>query len=136
MTALGTVGTGGPLAGDAGSATSLSMVLIVPVFCVLATMTVQAAMWGHARTEARVAARETAVLVARRDLDTESAAAALRRVIEAGSGVDHLSSLSVEVVEEASTVSVRVTGSMPGLVHGLAAPIDVVETMSLEGWRR
>ena len=83
-----------------------------------------------------MAARETAVLVARRDLDPASATAALRRVIAAESGVDGLSALSIEVVEDSSTVTVRVTGRVPGLVHGLHAPIDVVEAMPLEGWRR
>ena len=121
--------------GDRGAATSLSIALTVPVFCVLATMAVQAALWGHARTEARVAARETAVLVARRELDTESAAGALRRVISADSGVDDLSSLRIDIVEQESTVSVRVSGRVPGLVHGLSAPIDVVEAMPIEGWR-
>ena len=121
--------------GDSGAATSLSVALTVPVFCVLATMAVQAALWGHARTEARVAAREAAVLVARRELDPESASGALRRVITADAGVDDLSSLRIDVVEEASTVSVRVSGRVPGLVHGLSAPIDVIESMPIEGWR-
>ena len=121
--------------GERGAATSLSVALTVPLFCVLATMAVQAALWGHARTEARVAARETAVLVARRELDIASAVGALRRVITADAGIDELSSLRIDVVEEASTVSVRVSGRVPGLVHGLSAPIDVLESMPLEGWR-
>jgi hypothetical protein len=106
------------------------------VFCVLATMAVQAASWGHARTEARVAARETAVLVARRDLDTTAAVGALRQVIGARSGIADITDLTVEVMEDTSTVSVRVRGRVPGLVHGLSAPIDVVEVMPREGWRR
>lgn len=120
---------------DRGAATSLSIALTVPVFCVLATMAVQAALWGHARTEARVAAREAAVLVARRELGGAAAAGALRRVIADESGVDDLSSLTIDIVEGASTVSVRVSGRVPGLVHGLSAPIEVNESMPIEGWR-
>lgn len=121
--------------GDVGAATSLSIALVVPVFCVLATMAVQAASWGHARTEARVAARETAVLVARRDIDTTAAVGALRRVIGDRSGIDDVTDLRVDVVEDVSTVSVRVQGRVPGLVRGLSAPIDVLEVMPREGWR-
>ena len=51
--------------GDEGAASSLTVVLLTPVFVVLAFAVFQAAMWGHARTEARVIARDTAALVAR-----------------------------------------------------------------------
>ena len=51
--------------GDEGAASSLTVVLLTPVFVVLAFATFQAAMWGHARTEARVIAHDTAALVAR-----------------------------------------------------------------------
>ena len=50
---------------DRGS-TSLTIVLLAPVMLVLMFAGFQAAMWNHTRTEARVVARETAVLVAAR----------------------------------------------------------------------
>ncbi len=49
---------------DRGSA-SLTIVLLAPLLLVLMFAGFQAAMWNHTRTEARVIALETAVLVAR-----------------------------------------------------------------------
>ena len=42
---------------DERGATSLAVALLTPVFVVLLFAAVQATLWGHARTEARVAAR-------------------------------------------------------------------------------
>ena len=64
-----------PNGGDRGSA-SLAIVLLAPVLLVLMFAAFQAAMWNHTRTEARVVARETAVLVARDRLSTPQAVAA------------------------------------------------------------
>ena len=44
---------------DRGS-TTLTTVLLTPVFLVVALMAFQAALWTHARTEARVIARNSA----------------------------------------------------------------------------
>ena len=60
---------------DRGSA-SLTIVLLAPLLLVLMFAGFQAAMWNHTRTEARVIARETAVLVARDRLPAAQAAAA------------------------------------------------------------
>ncbi|MGA7757964.1 MAG: TadE/TadG family type IV pilus assembly protein, partial [Ilumatobacteraceae bacterium] len=46
--------------GDDGAATSLSVALLTPMFVFLAFAAFQAAMWSHAKTEARVVARDTA----------------------------------------------------------------------------
>jgi len=54
-----------PVPRDRGS-TSLTAVVLTPVFVVIAFAAFQAAMWSHARTEARVMAREVAVLVVNR----------------------------------------------------------------------
>ena len=70
---------------DRGSA-SLTIVLLAPLLVVLMFVGFQAAMWNHARTEARVIARETAVLVARDHLPPDAAAdvatTSLRRIVE------------------------------------------------------
>ena len=55
---------------------SLTMVLLAPMLLVLMFAGFQAAMWNHARTEARVIARETAALVARDHLLAPQAVAA------------------------------------------------------------
>ena len=64
---------------DRGS-TTLTTVLLTPVFLVIALMAFQAALWTHARTEARVIARNSAALVARSHADaavTEQSAMAM-----------------------------------------------------------
>ena len=68
------------LSGDSGAATSLSIALLTPIFIVLAFAAVQAALWSHAKTEARVIARDTAALVARSGVaagDAQSSASAI-----------------------------------------------------------
>ena len=50
---------------DVGAATTVSLVLMLPVLTLLLFAAVQAALWNHARTEARAMARATAALVAR-----------------------------------------------------------------------
>ena len=66
---------------DRGSA-SLSIVLTAPLLVVLMFIGFQAAMWNHARTEARVVAREAAVLVARDGASGEVAQAAALTALE------------------------------------------------------
>ena len=60
---------------DRGAA-SLTIVLLAPLLLILMFAGFQAAMWNHTRTEARVIARETAVLVARDHVPTPQAPAA------------------------------------------------------------
>ncbi|MEY2957908.1 MAG: hypothetical protein RLZZ01_476, partial [Actinomycetota bacterium] len=55
---------------DPGS-TSLTTVVLTPVFVVIALAAFQAALWSHARAEARMVARDVAVLVAQRDGDAD-----------------------------------------------------------------
>lgn len=62
---------------DRGSS-SLGVALLAPVFVVLLFAAFQAAMWGHARTEARVAATDAAAQVARFDASLGAAEAAAR----------------------------------------------------------
>lgn len=114
--------------GDRGS-TTLTTVVLTPVFVVLAFAAFQAAMWSHARTEARVMAREVAVLVAQRGAD----AALVERSAERNlTGLDRP---SVTATVRAGVVRVRVTGSAPGIVRGTSAPVDVVEALPVEGFR-
>jgi hypothetical protein len=116
---------------DRGSA-SLTIVLLTPVFVVLSFAAFQAAMWSHARTEARAVARDAAALVARGG----EAAGAVEVSAETAlrSGVD-IARPDVEITPRGSFVVVRVTGRAPGIIRGTSAPIDVSEALPLEGFR-
>ncbi len=70
------------LRGDRGAATSLAVALLTPMFVFLAFAAFQAAMWSHARTEARVVARDTAALVARSGVAAGDARASATAILE------------------------------------------------------
>ena len=116
---------------DCGS-TSLTAVVLTPVFVVIAFAAFQAAMWSHARTEARVMAREVAVLVAQRGDDADL----VERSAE--QNLDHSTTISgadVTIVREERFVVVRVTGDAPGIIRGTSSSIDVTEALPIEGFR-
>jgi TadE-like protein len=115
---------------DRGSA-SLTIVLLAPLLLVVMFAGFQAAMWNHTRTEARVIARETAVLVARDHISAPQAAAAA-----AASLANHsvLTSADVAVDTTATLVVVTITGDAPGMLRGTSAPVRVTVAVSLEGW--
>ena len=122
--------TGNPDERDRGSA-SLTIVLLAPLLLVLMFAGFQAAMWNHTRTEARVVARETAVLVARDRLSTPRAAAAAEASL-ANDSV--LTRVEVSVDTTGSLVVVTITGTAPGVLRGTSAPVRVTAVVSLEGW--
>jgi hypothetical protein len=115
---------------DRGSA-SLTIVLLAPVMLLLMFAGFQAAMWNHARTEARVIARETAVWVARDKLPAEQASALARTSLASDSV---LSNVNVAVTSTATDVIVTITGEAPGVLRGTSAPITVTVALPLEGW--
>ena len=115
---------------DRGSA-SLSIVLLAPLLLVLMFAAFQAAMWNHARTEARVIAREAAVLVARDRLPDSQAAAAASASLADDSV---LSGAHVSVERTATVVTVTITGNAPGVLRGTSAALRVSVAVSLEGW--
>jgi len=116
---------------DRGSS-SLTTVILTPVFLVLALMAFQAALWTHARTEARAVARDAAALVARSGGDPAEVASSATSVLRADTDlVDPI----VTVESNGSTVVVTVTGRAPGMVRGTASPVRVVEALPLEGFR-
>ena len=122
--------TGNPDERDRGSA-SLTIVLLAPLLLVLMFAGFQAAMWNHTRTEARVVARETAVLVARDRLSTPRAAAAAEASLAKDSV---LTEVEVSVDTTASLVVVTITGTASGVLRGTSAPVRVTAAVSLEGW--
>jgi len=115
---------------DRGSA-SLTIVLLAPLLLLLMFAGFQAAMWNHARTEARVIARETAVLVARDRLPATRAIAAASSSL-ANDSV--LSDTRVSVDTTAKIVTVTITGQAPGILRGTSAAMRVTVAVPLEGW--
>ncbi|HEY5662668.1 MAG TPA: hypothetical protein VIS05_01395 [Ilumatobacter sp.] len=116
---------------DRGS-TSLTTVLLTPVFVVLAFAAFQAAMWTHAVTETRAVARDTAALVARRGARPAVAEASAVAALSRGVDLEHP---VVEIIESGLFVVVRITGEAPGIIRGTSAPIEVTEALPLEGFR-
>jgi hypothetical protein len=116
--------------GDRGSA-SLTIVLLAPLLLVLMFVGFQAAMWNHTRTEARVVARETAVLVARDRLPVSQAVAAASASLNRDSV---LTGIGVSIATTATAVSVTITGDAPGVLRGTSSPVRVTVAVSLEGW--
>ena len=115
---------------DKGSA-SLTIVLLAPLLLVLMFAGFQAAMWNHTRTETRVVARETAVLVARDRLSTPRAAEAASASLANDS---LLTGVKVSVETTATVVIVTITGNAPGVLRGTSSPVRVTAAVSLEGW--
>ena len=113
--------------GDRG-ATSLAVALLTPVFVVLLFAAVQATLWGHARTEARVAARDAAAQVARFDASPGDAQASAQARL-AGSP---MTGVNVSITSGADLVVVTITATAPGIVVGTSRPISVTEAVPVE----
>jgi hypothetical protein len=114
---------------DRGSATSLTVVLVAPVFMIVSFAAVQAALWSHARTEVRLVARDTASLVARSGVHPSAAAASARAVLQEGADV-----AGVEVVIEVDgqLVAVTVSGRAPGIIRGTRSEVSATVALPLE----
>lgn len=119
------------LKSDRGS-TSLTTVLLTPVFMGLAFTAFQAAMFTHARSEARSVARDAAVLVARHGEPSEQVEESAEGVLR---GIDLLSSTDVDIRVRDGLVVVRLTGNAPGVIRGTATGIDITESLPIEGFR-
>lgn len=115
------------LEGDAGS-TSLTVALLTPIFVVLMFAAVQAALWGHSRTEARVAAKSTAVLVARQGLSPGDARATARANL-ADAGIDDI---QVFISPGNGVVVVQITGNARGILIGTSRGVSVTEAVPIE----
>ena len=116
---------------DRGS-TSLTTVLLTPVFLVVALMAFQAALWSHARTEARVLARNSAALVARSHAGTSAAEQSTLAMLRADTDIRDV---HVDIVVSGDLVRARITGRAPGMIRGTSAGVDVVEVVPREGFR-
>jgi Flp pilus assembly protein TadG len=116
---------------DSGS-TTLTTVLLTPVFVVIALMAFQAALWTHARTEARVIARNSAALVARSHADSAATEQSAMAMLHTDTD---LADAHVDISVNGDLVTARVTGRAPGMIRGTSAGVDVVEAVPREGFR-
>ena len=114
---------------DRGVATSLTVVLIAPVLMVISFAAVQAAMWSHARTEARLVARDTASLVARSGVHPTAAAASARAVLDGDTDLDDV---KVDIDVHPAFVAVTVSGRVPGIVRGTTNAVSATAAFPLE----
>lgn len=116
---------------DRGS-TTLTTVLLMPVFMMLAFLGFQAALWTHARSEARAVARDAATLVARQGAD----AVEVERSAEAVLGeADSFDDGAVDIVVDGDLIVVTVEVVVPGIIRWTSADVSVTEALPLEGFR-
>ena len=112
------------------------MVLLTPVFVVIAFAAFQAALWTHARTEVRAAARDAAVLVARFGAEPNDVVHTTTALLEDKSAV---SDVVVEIppgpIARDDTVVVYVTAVAPGMIVGTEREIGIVDALPIEGLR-
>ena len=108
---------------------SLSIVILTPVLVVLMFLGFQAALWNHARAEARAVARQTALLVARDGMPSGQA-------IGAGSAAlsGTLQGATVSVGRSGDAVVVTVRGRAPGILRGTSTTIEISVAVAAEGW--
>ena len=118
---------------DVGAATTVSLVLMLPVLTLLLFAAVQAALWNHARTEARAMARATAALVARAGANPIDAERDAEANLSARTDIDNVN-VTITVAPTGGSVVVRVTGDAPGIVIGTTSAVDVEVAMPVEGW--
>ncbi len=116
---------------DCGS-TSLTTVLLTVPFLALAFAAFQAAMFTHARTEARSVARDAAVLVARQGASPAAVESSAEDVLR---DADLISDGEVDIRLEGQLVVVRLTADAPGILRGTQVDIDITESLPLEGFR-
>ena len=127
--ALADMASGRRLQGDRGAATSLAVALLTPMFVFMAFAAFQAALWSHAKTEARVIARDTAALVARSGVGAGDARASAAAILAADTD---LRRVAVAVREADGVVVVTVTGEAPGIIRGTTTAVSVTSAVPVE----
>lgn len=99
------------------------------MFVFLAFAAFQAALWSHARTEARVVARDTAALVARSGVATDDARSSATTILESDTD---LRNVVVSVGSTGGVVIVTVTADAPGILRGTTNSVSVTSAVPIE----
>lgn len=123
--------------GDRGAASSLSMVLLTPMFVVISMLAFQAAMWSHARTEARVRVRDLTGLIARSGLSPAEAETQVRAAMNPPSTDTNslLREIYFEVEDRSDVVRVTLRARAPGILRATSVPMEVSTVMWRERWQ-
>ena len=122
--------------GEAGAASSISVVLMLPVLTLLLFAAVQATLWNHARTRARATARTTAALVARSGAEPADVEEDAEANLASRSDLRDVD-VTIAITPSAgsgSTVTVRVVAKAPGIVIGTWSRVTVDVAMPMEAW--
>jgi len=121
---------------DRGS-TSLTIVLLTPAFVVVACMAFQAAMWTNARTEARAAARDAAVLVARFGAHPDDVERSIRATLDSKSSLEviDVAMPTLQEIDAGGVVAVTITARANGILVGTGTVISVTEAVPFEEFR-
>lgn len=100
-------------------------------------MAFQAALWTHARTEARAAARDAAVLVARFGAHPDDVEASTRETLGTKSVLDVIDVRvpSFAEIDDDGLVSVTVVARANGIIVGTSTEISVTEAVPFEEFR-
>lgn len=122
---------------DRGAASSLSMVLLTPLFVVISMLAFQAAMWSHARTEARVRVRDMAGLIARSGFSPADAETWVRASMNPPSmPMDSLlREVYFEVEDRSELVRVTLRAQAPGILRATSVPLEVSTVLWRERWQ-
>jgi hypothetical protein len=116
---------------DPGS-TSLTTVLLTPVFVVIAFAGFQAALWSHVRAEARAAARDAAAQVARSGDQPDLVETSWEQALLRNSALKD-PDMTIEPQGDIVVVTVRATA--PGIIRGTTSEVEVTEALPIEGFR-
>ena len=111
--------------------------LLTPVFVVIAFMAFQAAMWTHARTEARAAARDAAVLVGRFGASPDDVAGSTLESLGSKSVLD-VTAVEIPPIAEIranGTVRVTIRARANGMIIGTGTDVVVTEAVPFEEYR-
>jgi hypothetical protein len=113
------------------------MVLLTPVFVLIAFMAFQAAMWTHARTEARAAARDAAVLIGRFGALPDDVERSTLESLGDRSVLDvtDVEIPSIDEIRASGTVRVTVRARANGIIVGTGTDVEVTEAVPFEAFR-
>ena len=107
------------------------------MFVVIAFMAFQAAMWTHARTETRAAARDAAVLVGRFGAAPADVERSTLESLDAKSAVDvvEVEIAAIDEIRDRGTVRVTIRARANGILLGTSTDVTVTEVVPFEEFR-
>lgn len=106
------------------------------MFVVVAFAAFQAALWTHARTQVRAAARDAAVLVARVGVEPDDVVVSTTELLEDRSTISEVKVLiPSDRLAADGTVVVTIVADAPGILTGTSRTLRITEALPVEGFR-